>query len=66
MSRLLLTSLVLLGLCACNAPAPLIIDSSCVAFAPIYASKQDTTETKRQILSHNQSWQSRCGGQNGH
>ncbi|WP_279386855.1 hypothetical protein [Volucribacter psittacicida] len=34
--------------------------SGCSAFGLIYASAKDTTETKRQVLSHNQLYQTLC------
>lgn len=42
-----------------GAHAP-VIDSFCTTTSIIHPSKQDTAETKRQILAHNRKWKSLC------
>ncbi len=39
--------------------------NNCASFGLIYASKKDTTDTKRQILTHNQIYEKICGKQGG-
>ncbi|MDO4434862.1 MAG: hypothetical protein Q4B71_00405 [Cardiobacteriaceae bacterium] len=54
-------ALLVVLLSACEQKA-VYLDSSCYAFVPISASKRDTVETKRQILTHNQTHRELCGG----
>ncbi|MEX4029045.1 hypothetical protein MZA49_08820 [Haemophilus influenzae] len=42
-----------------------MINASCAGFSLISASRQDTTETLRQIKVHNDTWRAVCGGENG-
>lgn len=37
-----------------------VINPSCSGFALIKASRQDTTETLRQVLAHNQTYREIC------
>lgn len=37
-------------------------DTSCTAFQVIRPSRQDTLETKRQVLAHNTIYRKLCGG----
>ncbi|SAM71638.1 hypothetical protein CHUV0807_2353 [Cardiobacterium hominis] len=53
------TTLMALLLTACARP-PIVIDSGCHAYRVIRASRADTPETLRQVLSHNQTWRARC------
>ena len=53
-------ALMALLLTACARP-PIVIDSGCHAYRVI-PSRADTTETLRQVLSHNQTWRARCMG----
>ena len=41
----------------------IVVDSACTAFEPIYPSRRDvlTRGTIDQILTHNMTWESRCG-----
>ena len=55
------TALMALLLTACARP-PIVIDSGCHAYRVIRPSRADTTETLRQVLSHNQTWRARCMG----
>lgn len=57
----LLAALIALLLTACARP-PVVIDSGCHAYRVIRPSRADTTETLRQVLSHNQTWRARCMG----
>jgi hypothetical protein len=38
-------------------------DSACKSFKPIRASKQDTEDTKRQVIGHNRAYDAVCPGQ---
>ena len=53
------TALMALLLTACARP-PIVIDSGCLAYRVIRASRADTPETLRQVLAHNQTWRARC------
>lgn len=44
----------------CGTSSVGIADSSCASFKPINMSKQDTTETKRQIVGHNKAYEAIC------
>ena len=55
------TALIALLLTACARP-PIVIDSGCHAYRVIRPSRNDTTETLRQVLAHNQTWRARCMG----
>ncbi|WP_165381637.1 hypothetical protein [Avibacterium paragallinarum] len=39
--------------------------TGCSAFGLIYPSRQDTLETKRQVLNHNLAYEQICGVKNG-
>ncbi len=45
---------------ACTTAGISVIDSSCTSFGLIYPSRKDTTETKRQVLNHNQVYERIC------
>lgn len=47
---------VALGGCATTG----ITDTSCQSFMPIAASKQDTVQTKRQVVAHNRVFDRLC------
>ncbi|WP_439240902.1 hypothetical protein [Lonepinella sp. BR2474] len=40
-----------------------MINTSCAGFGLIKASRQDTTETLRQVLAHNRNYRSICGSE---
>ena len=56
--------LLLLASCAAQQPAPApevrVIDTACQWTRLITASKDDTADTKRQILAHDQAWIANC------
>ncbi|QDX31936.1 hypothetical protein [Dickeya poaceiphila] len=49
-----------------HAPAPVVVDTSCNWVKPIYLTVNDVkvldTQTKKDILAHNRSWQANCEG----
>ncbi|ARU65475.1 hypothetical protein BTV20_08635 [Histophilus somni] len=47
-------------LTACNSPTISVINPGCAGFAVIKASRQDTTETLRQIMVHNKTYREIC------
>nr|WP_202898882.1 hypothetical protein [Gallibacterium anatis] len=47
-------------LTACSKPAIYVTNSSCAGFGLIKASRNDTTETLRQIWAHNQTYRAIC------
>nr|WP_259370453.1 hypothetical protein [Rodentibacter pneumotropicus] len=59
----MLTALLLLT--ACNNPVTSVINPSCAGFSLISASRQDTTETLRQIKVHNDTYREICRKQGG-
>ncbi|QIM66347.1 hypothetical protein A4G16_02640 [Mannheimia granulomatis] len=50
----------LLCLSACSSPTISVINPSCAGFGVIKASRQDTTETLRQIMVHNATYREIC------
>ena len=46
----------------CSAQPTIVTNTGCSAFGLIYASRQDTVDTQRQILSHNLTYQEICSG----
>ena len=50
----------MMSLTACNNKAISVINSSCAVFGVIKASRQDTTETLRQIAVHNATYREIC------
>ncbi|WP_414146329.1 hypothetical protein [Gallibacterium salpingitidis] len=48
------------SLVACSQPVTYVTNSSCAGFSIIKASRNDTTETLRQILVHNQTYREIC------
>ncbi|MDY4280040.1 MAG: hypothetical protein SOX56_02980 [[Pasteurella] mairii] len=60
MKKTLVFALVMSLLTACQTPAISVINSACDGFALIKASRQDSTETLRQILVHNQTYRAIC------
>src|SRR5918992_1232586 len=53
-------SLIALTGCAIPTSGIEITDTSCQSFRPIYGSRGDTDETKRQVIGHNAAWNSVC------
>ena len=51
---------VTLLLTACTSPGISVINPSCAGFSVISASRQDTTETLRQISIHNETYRAIC------
>lgn len=47
--------------CAHNPKLKAVPDASCAAFQVIHPSRQDTTDTKRQVLAHNTVYRKLCG-----
>lgn len=57
------TPAVLLSAClltGCATVTPEIADSGCRSFKPISSSKQDTEQTRRQIVGHNRAFDAIC------
>ncbi|TNG92714.1 hypothetical protein FHQ28_12460 [Pasteurellaceae bacterium USgator11] len=54
----LLTALLLLT--ACSNKVISVTNASCAGFSLIKASRQDSTETLRQVLVHNQTYREIC------
>ncbi|EOA0097291.1 hypothetical protein ACHFKH_004270 [Klebsiella aerogenes] len=56
---------MLIGSCANNLPAPVVVDTSCYWVRIIYLTDHDIDvldkQTKRDILAHNKSVQANCG-----
>ncbi len=52
-----LTSCLLSG---CSTSGVVTVDSSCRSFKPIAMSKNDTPDTKRQIIGHNRAYDAVC------
>lgn len=52
-----LLAMLLIG---CSRPT-IGTDPACIAFAPIYPSRADTAETKRQIAVHDKTGEALCG-----
>ena len=59
-----LKKLGLLGvllLTGCQTTTPIsVVDTSCLAFEPIRASRKDTAETLDQVKGHNAAWDALC------
>lgn len=47
-------------LCEQRAPQPVVIDTVCQVVEPIRYSRNDTTETIRQVRAHNAAWDALC------
>ena len=60
LKRLVLLA-VLLPLAACKTTTPIAAtDTSCLAYEPIRYSRNDSEETRRQIIEHNAAWDALC------
>jgi len=60
----LLAGLALLLMAACKTTASVETEppsAMCVAFKPIYWSKDDTVDTQKQAVAHNAAWKALCG-----
>ena len=63
-----LSPLAVLLLAACqtmiptSGTEPRVVDTSCIAFEPIRASRADTEETRAQVKAHNAAWDALCKG----
>lgn len=51
--------LALSSMLGCKSTGTIVIDN-CPAFDLIYPSRNDTTETKRQVLNHNETYEKVC------
>lgn len=60
MKKTLVALAVMMSLTACNSRAISVINPSCSGFGVIKASRQDTTETLRQIAVHNATYREIC------
>ena len=60
MKKTLVALAVMMSLTACNNRAISVINPSCSGFGVIKASRQDTTETLRQIAVHNATYREIC------
>ncbi|HII3777422.1 TPA: hypothetical protein ACY37S_000393 [Pasteurella multocida] len=60
MKKMLTALTVTALLTACSSPTISVTNPSCAGFAVIKASRQDTTETLRQIMVHNQTYRDIC------
>ncbi|MCU0108052.1 hypothetical protein [Rodentibacter caecimuris] len=60
MKETLVALAVTMSLTACNSPAISVINPSCAGFSVIKASRQDTTETLRQVAVHNATYREIC------
>ncbi|BFU65369.1 hypothetical protein THUN1657_20330 [Rodentibacter abscessus] len=60
MKKTLVALAVMMSLTACNSRAISVINSSCAGFGVIKASRQDTTETLRQVAVHNATYREIC------
>ncbi|MDA3977912.1 hypothetical protein PF272_02805 [Gallibacterium sp. AGMB14963] len=60
MKKTIVALVVMMSLTACSKPATYVMNSSCAGFSLIKASRNDTTETLRQILVHNQTYRAIC------
>ena len=47
---------------SCTPTVTSVTTTGCTAFGLIYPSRQDTTETKRQVLAHNLTYEEICNG----
>lgn len=47
---------------SCTPTVTSVTTTGCTAFGLIYPSRQDTTETKRQVLAHNLTYEEVCHG----
>lgn len=57
---LLCVAITAISGCASKGPRA-VPDSSCAAFQIIHPSRQDTLDTKRQVLAHNTIYRKICG-----
>ncbi|WP_143531027.1 hypothetical protein [Rodentibacter ratti] len=60
MKKTVIALAVMMSLSACNNRAISVINPSCAGFGVIKASRQDTTETLRQIAVHNATYREIC------
>ncbi|HHF4281239.1 hypothetical protein FRB18_05590 [Haemophilus influenzae] len=60
MKKTLVSLAVMMSLTACSNQAISVINPSCSGFGIITASRQDTTETLRQIAIHNATYREIC------
>lgn len=60
MKKTLLAVAVLACLSGCTTTATSVINPSCAGFSLIKASRQDTTETLRQVAVHNATYRQIC------
>ena len=60
MKKTLVALAVMMSLIACNSRVISVINPSCSGFGVIKASRQDTTETLRQIAVHNATYREIC------
>ncbi|WP_162198521.1 hypothetical protein [Muribacter muris] len=59
----MLLALTVSGLLTACTPTPIsVINPSCAGFSLIKASRQDSTETLRQVLVHNDTYRTICKG----
>lgn len=47
---------------SCTPTVTSVTTTGCTAFGLIYPSRQDTTQTKRQVLAHNLTYEEICNG----
>ncbi|QOF68990.1 hypothetical protein IFE17_09260 [Actinobacillus sp. GY-402] len=57
LTALCLTTILMSG---CSQKATTVTNTGCMAFGKIYVSRQDTAETKRQVLNHNTVYEQVC------
>lgn len=62
MKKLMLLWAATIGISGCVATQnpPTVVDSSCSAYQIIRPSRQDTPDTKRQVLAHNTIYRKLC------
>lgn len=65
MKKTLVSLAVMMSLTACSNRAISVINPSCSGFGIITASRQDTTETLRQIAVHNATYREICSQNEG-
>ena len=46
-------------------PVPLLVDTFCASYVPVYTAKSDTEETKKQVDKNNAVWLERCDAEPG-
>ena len=60
MLRLMMLSVLTIGISGCQHTRPQVQDTACTAFEIIKPSRADTPGTKRQVLQHNTVWKKLC------